>query len=382
MKELKKIEKILLIFILLFVFFIPISITFSQIFLFSGLLIWTIIIFKNKEKIEFPFFFWGLIGYSFFTLLSALFSQWRTVSVKDSREVFLFLLIPLLYMGIKSLRELELVKITFLLSALISSLYAIIYYILKAEPGERIRGFMGHYMTQAGLMLLIVCFSLSFFLYVKRKNKIPWLIVLIFSIAALLLTLTRSAWVGVFFAFAFILYHYKPKTLIILPLVIALFFLFASKPMKQRALSIFSLQDKSNLDRIYLAKSGVKIIKDYPLLGTGPATFPLIYENYKLPQAERKGIHLHNNLLQIAVERGIPALLCWLGFIFSAFISIYKILRHQAFKAYSLGALGAIIGLFISGLFEYNFGDSEIKMLFLFLITLPFCYKKLSEVRT
>lgn len=241
---------------------------------------------------------------------------------------------------------------------------------------------MGHYMTQAGLMLLIVCFSLSFFLYAKKKNKIPWLIVFLFSIVALLLTLTRSAWVGVFFAFALILYHYKPKTLVILPLVIVLFFLFAPKPMKQRALSIFSLQDKSNLDRIYLAKSGLKIIKDYPLLGTGAATFPLIYESYKLPQAERKGIHLHNNLLQIAVERGIPALLCWLLFIFSAFISLYKILKYQPFKAYSLGALGAITGLFISGLFEYNFGDSEVKMLFLVLVTLAFCYERLSGVKS
>ncbi|MCP2519384.1 O-antigen ligase family protein [SCandidatus Aminicenantes bacterium Aminicenantia_JdfR_composite] len=351
----------------------------SQIFLFSGIILWVITIIKNKEKIRFPTFFWWLICYSLFTLLSALFSKYRLLSIIDSREIFLYLSVPLLYMGIKSLRDIEFVKNAFLISALISSSYSIMYYILKAEPGERVRGFMGHYMTQAGLMLLVICFSLSLFFYSKRKNKILWLIVFLFSIMALLLTLTRSSWVGVFFAFAFILYHYKPKTLVILPLIVVLFFLLAPNTMKQRALSIFSLKDKSNLDRIYLAKSGLKIVRDYPLLGIGPATFPLIYENYKLPQAERKGIHLHNNLLQIAVERGIFAMLSWLGFILFTFISLYRMLGYHDLKPYSLGALGAIVGLFIAGLFEYNFGDSEIKMLFLFLITLPFCYKSFLE---
>jgi|Deesub1362B_J571_1020462.scaffolds.fasta_scaffold01028_8 O-antigen ligase len=380
MRILNEIEKVLLYFILLFVFFIPISITLSQIFLFFGSVIWAIIIIKNKEKIKFPIFFWGLIGYSFFTVLSAFFSKWRLISLKDSREIFLFLSVPLIYMGIKSLQDLKLIRNAFLLSALITSAYAITYYILKAKPGERVRGFMGHYMTQAGLMLLIVCFSLAFFLYMNRKNRIPWLITFLLSFTALSLTLTRSAWVGVFFAFAFILYQYKPKTLIALPLIIVLFFLLAPKPMKQRALSIFSLQDESNLDRIYLAQSGLKIIKDYPLLGIGPAAFPYIYEKYKLSQAKREGIHLHNNLLQITVERGIPALLCWLWFILSVSISLYKMAKiNKDFEAYSFGALGAIVGLFVAGLFEYNFGDSEIKMLLLFLITLPFCYRKISE---
>jgi O-antigen ligase len=242
---------------------------------------------------------------------------------------------------------------------------------------------MGHYMTQAGLMLLIVCFSISFFLLGPKKLKLPWFIGFLMAFTSLFLTLTRSAWVGVFFALALILYYYNPKTLIALPVIIALFFLIAPKPMKERAISIFSLKDKSNLDRIYLARSGLRIIKDYPILGTGPATFPLVYEKYKLPQAERKGIHLHNNLIQIAVERGIPALLFWLSFLIIASFHLYKFIKKSNkkdpyFLALSTGALGAVIGLFVAGLFEYNFGDSEVKMLFLFIMTLPFCYQKIS----
>ena len=382
MKTFLVIKRTLFIFLLLFIFFIPISISISQIFLFSSLILWVIISIKDKEKIDFPFYFWGIIGYSFFTILSAIFSKWKIISLKDSREIFLFLLIPLIYCGVKSLNHLKVINNAFLLSTYIASGYAIIYFLLKARPGERIRGFMGHYMTQAGLMLLIVCFSISLAIWGPKKLRLPWLFSFLMAFISLSLTLTRSAWIGVIFAIALILYFYNPKTLIALPIIILLFFLIAPRPMKERAISIFSLKDESNLDRIYLAQSGLRIIKDYPLLGIGPATFPLVYEKYRLPNAERKGIHLHNNLIQIAVERGIPALLSWLFFLAIAFFDLLKFIRRKKvndsyFLGLSIAALGAIVGLFIAGMFEYNFGDSEIKMLFLFIITMPFCYRKI-----
>jgi hypothetical protein len=41
--------------------------------------------------------------------------------------------------------------------------------------------------------------------------------------------------------------------------------------------------------------------------------------------------------------------------------------------------LAALLGLFVAGLFEYNFADSEITMLFLYIITVPFSFARLQE---
>ncbi|MFQ6082553.1 MAG: O-antigen ligase family protein [Candidatus Aminicenantia bacterium] len=381
-KDRSKLEISLFLCLSLFVFFTLISISFSQIFLFLALIFWLILTIKNKEKIRFPSFFWALIFYSLFTLLSAAFSIRKELSFKDSREIFLFLIVVILYMGFKSISEIKNTNSFLLVSAWIASGYSIIYYIFKAQPGERITGLMGHYMTQAGLMLLVICFALSFTLFAPKKFKIPWGITLFLAFIALLLTLTRSAWVGLIFAGGFILYLYKPKALIVIPVIIIIFLIFAPHSMKQRAISIFSLQDESNLDRIYMLQSGLRIIRDHPLTGTGPATIPIVYEKYKLPQVEREGIHLHNNLIQIAAERGIPALLLWFWFIIAAFLSLFKLAKDKNepyLRAISIGALGTIIGLFIAGLFEYNFGDSEIKMLFLYIITIPFSFQKILQ---
>ena len=70
--------------------------------------------------------------------------------------------------------------------------------------------------------------------------------------------------------------------------------------------SIFSLQGYSNAERVEYAKAGLKIVKDYPLFGTGPKTVSIVFQDpkYGLSELARRNVHLHSNLFQIAAERG------------------------------------------------------------------------------
>ena len=69
------------------------------------------------------------------------------------------------------------------------------------------------------------------------------------------------------------------------------------------------LSDVSNYDRLCMAKAGIEMIADRPLLGIGPEMIPERYPIYRDPTAPRFWVpHLHDNLLQIAAERGLPAL--------------------------------------------------------------------------
>jgi O-antigen ligase len=82
--------------------------------------------------------------------------------------------------------------------------------------------------------------------------------------------------------------------------------------------------------------------------------------------------HLHNVPMQIAAERGIPALGVWIWFVVGLGVALLRIFRRSSERVLSATGIAALIAMLAAGLFEYNFGDSEFLMLFLVLITLPF----------
>ncbi len=156
--------------------------------------------------------------------------------------------------------------------------------------------------------------------------------------------------------------------------------------VKERALSIFSLKDPSNMERIEWVAAGIKIIKDFPLFGTGPNTVEMVFQNpkYGLSEEAKKNVHLHNNILQTGAERGIPTLLAWLTFMVWVFGSLLKLLKNKdpTLRPFTVAAIGALFALFTAGQFEYNFADSEITALFLYMITIPFSLARIQEKET
>ena len=86
--------------------------------------------------------------------------------------------------------------------------------------------------------------------------------------------------------------------------------------------------------------------------------------------------HLHNVPLQIAAERGVPALALWLWFIGAVVVGAVAIFRNAArggpLRFLSAAALASVVAMLAAGMTEHNFGDSEFQILFLVLITLSF----------
>jgi len=359
-----------------------VSISLSQIFLSFALICWIVILIRKKQKFIFPSFFWPLIAYSALSLVSSFLSVNPEISLKDSKELILFLIIPIVYTGFSKEKVLKKANLALLASGYLSCLYSLFYFFFKASPWERIEGFMGQVMTQGGLLLLFSCLALSMLLFTHDRIRYLWGVGFLLSLFALILTQTRSAWIGLVIATALILFLYKPRALIIIPFAIGLFYIASPHPIKKRALSIFSLKGSNKL-RIEYMRAGIKIIKDYPLFGTGPNTVDMVFQNpkYELSEVAKKFPHLHNNILQIGAERGIPTLLAWLTFMVWVFISLIKLLKNKDPTLYPLtvAALATLFALFTAGLFEYNFADSEITMLFLYMITIPFSLDRIQR---
>jgi O-antigen ligase len=360
----------------LYLLFSMVSISVSQIFLALSLFCWLVFLIKEKQKLLIPSFFWPLIVYSGLSIISSFRSVNTEISLKDSKELLLFLIVPIVYTGFRQANALKKASLALLASAYLCSLYSIFYFLFKAQPGERITGFMGHYMTQAGILILFCSIALSLFFFLREKVRFLWGIGVLLALFPLALTQTRSAWIGLIIAVSLIILLYRPKALIIIPIAVGLFFIASPHHIKKRALSIFSLESYSNKLRIEYTKAGIKIIRDFPLLGSGPDTVDMVFQDpkYGLSEDAKRNVHLHNNFTQIAAERGIPAVLAWIAFLAWAFISLVRLLKNKdpTIYAFTVAGLAAILALVTAGFFEYNFGDSEITTLFLFMITAPF----------
>ena len=115
------------------------------------------------------------------------------------------------------------------------------------------------------------------------------------------------------------------------------------------------------------------MIRDHPLVGVGPNMVQQRYSEYRVPTAvESVNLHLHNVPVQIAAERGLPALAAWLTFIVILCVDLARSLRVPSERLFAAVALACVAAMLAAGLFEYNFGDSEFLMMLLIIITLPF----------
>ncbi len=352
---------------------LQLSIFAAQILLTITAGLWIALIVRNRERIEFPRMFWPLAAYAAATLVSAVFSIDPRTSLIDCKQLLLFAIVPIVYRLLPGRRTLQLVDVVITIGA-IEATYGIVQYgILDFDHlGRRVQGAMGHYMTYSGLVMLVACTAMARIMF-RRRDRMWASLVMPALLVALALTMSRNAWVGACVGIGLLFLLRDFRLIGLLPVAAAVFIAFAPAPITARLYSTFSLTDPSNRDRLAMVRSGLHIIKDDPLTGVGPNMVIQVYPHYRDPDAENQlNPHLHNVPLQIAAERGIPALVIWLWFIVSLTRDVIRKYRTSELRSISTAALACIGAMLAAGMFEYNFGDSEFLMLFLVLVTLPF----------
>ncbi len=334
---------------------------------------WAALLIVERRRPQAPRFALPLALYALLTLVSAALSTDPTTSVIDSRQLLLFLLVPLTYDLIT--REWANTAATAILSAgAVSGLVGIGQYaILNYNLDQRPHGTLGMYMTYSGLTMLIVCLAVAQVLFARSGRTWAALVVPALAVA-LAVTFSRNAWIGACSAVALLFLLKDFRLLGILPLIVAFFFLAAPADIQQRFFSIFDSRDLSNRDRLAMLEAGGRIVRDHPLAGVGPDMVLREYPHYRTADAVLEmPPHLHNVPVHVAAERGLPALAVWLWFVVVAAIDLKRLFNSAGdLRWLPAAGLAAMVAMLTAGLFEYNFGDSEFLMVFLFLITLPF----------
>jgi O-antigen ligase len=239
----------------------------------------------------------------------------------------------------------------------------------------RITGFMGHWITFSAEQLLVWCAAIPAILILGRR----WMIPLAIIGAAIILSFTRSVWLGAIAGLFVSTIIIPRKVLIGVCLPIALMGAAASGLIYHRVLMSFKQPNFApDKGRVELLIAGVRMIKDHPLFGVGPqrihTEFPNYYRGRDLAAEHIYYGHLENNVLQLAAERGLLCLAAFLWFIFELYGSLIEIVKTGSDDArwVAVSALAALTGFIVSGFFEYNFGDSEVLLLLLFIVSLPY----------
>ena len=250
----------------------------------------------------------------------------------------------------------------------------------------RVHGTMSIYMTFAGLLMLVNLMILAQLLFQTHRRQAWWTVpALLIITASLLLTHTRGAWLGLIAGCGVLLGLYKKAFLLLLPLLVLVIVLLAPQAVKTRALSILDRRGITAQERLSMWSSGLHIIRDHPWTGIGMGAMARVYQRYREPGSPvdptRRIGHLHNNVVQVAAERGLPGLAGWLWIWLAYGYYAWRIYtrvgpEHSGARALVLGSMASVVAFHVEGLFEHTFGDAEVITLVYFLMALPFVVER------
>ncbi|MBE40920.1 MAG: hypothetical protein CL480_06255 [Acidobacteria bacterium] len=370
---LPRLERAAFIALATFVAALQVSIALANILLTVTGVLWVALLIKKQERVTAPQWFWLLPAYAALTLMSAVMSLAPVTSIIDSKQLLLFLIVPGVYRLARGQRAITIATVIISVGAASAIIGIAQYGIFEYDNlGRRPQGSLTHYMTYSGLLMLVSGMAAARLLFHGRDRTWPAL-VMPALLAALALTFTRSAMVGTCVGIGLLFAIKDLRLLLLAPIVAGLFTAVAPEQITARLYSTFDPQNETVRDRIAMMRTGVRLVRDYPLMGVGPDMVEAVYADYRDPAAvQESNPHLHNVPIQIAAERGIPALLAWVALIVAVTRGLVHQLRTGAYRSLPAGGLAAVGGMLAAGMFEYNFGDSEFLMLWLVLVTLPF----------
>lgn len=293
---------------------------------------------------------------------SALVAPRWILPLLTSGEWFPFLAFPLaltLYANVRGLARTA-VGAALALAIFQSALGIVQYFALGYDAlDRRILGTTAHVMTFSGIVLPL---SLVFISTSLSRVGTTWhRLAAVLTTLTLALTFTRGAWIGWVAGVLAVLALRRPRAIPWLVPLVLLMLSFSPEPIFARLVSIFDLRQTSVLDRIRMAEAGSEMIRDHPLFGVGPGNVKEVYPLYRKDDAPRFRIpHLHSNPIQIWAERGLLAFAAWIAIVAVFLREAARSRRAGGSVPWIDGGIAGAVGLTVAGLFEFNFGDTEV----------------------
>lgn len=251
----------------------------------------------------------------------------------------------------------------------------------------RVSGFSRQFLTYAEQMQILALLAFGGLLAAllsKQQAKSKWLLLcsalfVLFG-SALVLTASRAVIASCILALLATAIAAGRRALLIAvasALLLGGLGVYVVTSARQQVMASFN--DDSTARRIGYMEAGLRMIPQHPLLGVGMDSHKLHWQEWGFPGDYIT--HTHSTPIQIAMDRGLPALGSYVWLIAAILLAAIRSFKQKSQpetqaglldRSLSLGVFGAVAGFFLSSLTNYNFGDSETLTMLLFVVGLFF----------
>ena len=379
----KILEFLQLVSILLFPIALVTSITVTDIVLYIGISAFLLLLilryflkiktydFSGHKYIHFSFLIY-IVAFTISTLVNSGFDPALNILQSGLKNYFVFLWV-LIFVS-NDLKKQEKLRKAILLAAVLSIVYGLmqIFHLdifSRQENVNRLTGFHCNPYTYGGQLIVFFFLLLN---EARNKWKSIFYVLLLLCLICALNTSERAiifALGGGLIVYFILVWRKNFNKKDLLPL-----FLLISVPL----LITKYINDRviKRVKGVILPKAGVKpnirfklwkiailTWKRNMLFGYG--SFPAVH--YTEGRSKEVDIltHAHNVFLQILVTNGLIGLLAFLN-LFCAFV--FKLFSDIKVNRYAICLIAVIFAFFIEGIFEYFWGDAEVRYLFLYFI--------------
>ncbi len=360
-----------------FALFLPISISISQPF---GYLALALGVYHAIRRRRFDFlsnpYFWPVVLFSVLAVMAAALGPNPGFSLDKCRRLLLLALVFPMGWVFGARTNPERIMLPFIAFIAGTSLLAV--WDIVRVPYEIFQG-MSLYdtgnMRDPQLYMIALCFLIALWDRDRWIRKKTWMFLVLFlNVVGLVIHFKRGVWFS-FILVALLMGWMMKQRKVVYLLLLCTLAMFMVPQTRERILMLKEEMELGTGGRWVLwTRVAPDMIKDYPL-GAGPRA--LEHEDFTAyyPHIQPGLNHLHNNILQVAVDAGWVGAAVWIWWVVLArWLMSRQFARYHAVACMrsrvSAGILGAFIGVLFNGMVEYNFGNSIILMAFIFLVGL------------
>jgi O-antigen ligase len=234
-------------------------------------------------------------------------------------------------------------------------------------------------MTFAGIIyqLIVLNCALLFTSAMRARHRIVLAAVVAIQIAAIMFTMTRGAWLALAAGLVALCVLLKNRVVswIAAALVLALV-VFAVGAHKGRSIPelVRSGLDIDASTRIVLWDIAWDLFKQHPFTGVGMGDYTIEADKLLAGRRVTTTVDTHNVYLHILATRGIvgfvPFVLFWTVLLRRLLRMRRRTDKGSLDHQYAVGAIAATIAVLVGALTELNIDDSEVFMVFMFVMGL------------
>ena len=369
-------EFVELICIVLFPIGLITSITLAGILIYLGVTCFVLLFILNQKK-NLTVYSFGEVDIAFLIYILA-FTISRVINsgtgsgfhvfLRTCQDYFVYLWV--VFFLAKNPKHTKLIYAAILVSAFVSIFYGLLQFVhfdfLHRQVNvDRLSGFHKNPYTYGGQLIIFSFFLLNE--WYRKDKKLVWLFFTALSLFCILNASERAVIFGVFAGLVLYVIYQKVKdkdliSSLFFLLIPVLFTMMLHRKVFKRITNVISPTHAPNI-RLRLWEIALSIWKRNVLFGSGK--FPVVsYQTASyLPVEYLK--HAHNVYLQILVINGLVGFLSFVNLFYSILKTAFYSLKSNK---YASSLISVLLAFAIEGIFEYFWGDSEVRYFLLYFI--------------